>query len=155
MSSVKLTKDFIRYFENKYSINIESELSEYTSNHLVNIYRNNRHKYTTASNNTIMSHVEDASKLFNMPVAKIIGMTRKRECATLRYIIMDFIKVKYGFSQKLIGATFSHRNHSTVSNAIGRIQEFKDIQDPLYLSFYNPIKTIFNYDTQEKDMQGM
>ncbi len=71
---------------------------------------------------TLDQLTEHVSEYYTIPKSEVLGQSRSREYLLPRQIIMYLAKNKLRLSLAKIGQFLGNRNHTTVMNAIGRIQ---------------------------------
>ena len=76
--------------------------------------------------------LETVSKYFSVSVPDMLGESRVREILIPRQIAMYIGKKHVRISYVRLGETFSHRDHTTVMNAVGKIER-KMKEDPQLL----------------------
>ncbi|MFA6992083.1 MAG: chromosomal replication initiator protein DnaA [Candidatus Gracilibacteria bacterium] len=75
--------------------------------------------------------VDVVSQYYKIPSEQIFGLDRHKEIMEPRQVCMYLIKKELGQSYERIGVDFSHRNHTTVINAVNRIE--KQLKKDLHL----------------------
>ena len=65
------------------------------------------------------------AEYYNVTVHDLIGKSRKAIYTLPRHIAMYLIKLKHDIPYKTIGSFFNNRDHSTVLNAIGKIEQLR------------------------------
>lgn len=66
------------------------------------------------------------AEYFNVPIKKMIGISRKAEYLYPRYVAMALLKNHTKLSLKEIGKRFNGRDHSTVIKSLKNVVDFCD-----------------------------
>ncbi|WP_027120524.1 chromosomal replication initiator protein DnaA [Mycoplasmopsis lipofaciens] len=75
------------------------------------------------------SIIEYVSKYYKIPKKEVLGKTRKKEVVLARHIAIYIIRKQLDLSLDEIGRCFGNRDHSTILNAINKIEKDSDNPD--------------------------
>lgn len=97
--------------------------------------------YDDSTYDKIQSVVSD---YYGIKVHDLIGKSRKAMYALPRHIAMYIIKVKYDLPYKTIGSFFNNRDHSTVVNAVDKIESQRKHDMQLNIAIEQLLKKLDN-----------
>ncbi len=81
-----------------------------------------RKRTNAASENNYDKILSVSAEYYSVTVHDLVGTSRKAKYTLPRHIAMYLIKTKYDIPYKTIGSFFSNRDHSTVLNAVEKIE---------------------------------
>ncbi|WP_129687375.1 chromosomal replication initiator protein DnaA, partial [Mycoplasmopsis bovigenitalium] len=106
------------------------------------IQENTNGKYTEAIVNNILSSIANnkervtpdvildyVSKYYKVAKKEIIGKSRKQDIVVARHIAIYIIRTELELPLEKIGKFFGNRDHTTILNAINKIENNKDLTD--------------------------
>ncbi|VEU76603.1 chromosomal replication initiator protein DnaA [Mycoplasmopsis columbina] len=113
----------IRFHKNEIDKNLNSRYSLVTVNNILDTMQKNKENVTAE---TIIDYV---AKHYKISKKDILGKSRKRDIVLARHIAMFVIREQLKFSLEKIASLFGNRDHSTVVNAIRKIEKECDEPD--------------------------
>lgn len=93
---------------------------------------------------TFQDLMEAVSRYFSVSVQDMVGASRVREILVPRQIAMHLGKKYLRLSYVRIGELFSHRDHTTVMNAVGKIEK-QMLNDPQLLREVRALEKELNF----------
>ncbi|WP_051630113.1 chromosomal replication initiator protein DnaA [Mycoplasma simbae] len=109
------------------------------------IAKNANGRYTEAIVNKILSSiasnkeritpesiVEYVAKYYRVSKKDILGKSRLKDIVLARHIAMFIIREEMGISLEKIGQIFGNRDHSTIINAIKKVEASRELTDQTY-----------------------
>lgn len=111
----------VLYYTMINNIQINLETTEEALEPLIKTKKNT----SSLSENNFDKVLSVTAEYYRVSVHDLIGASRKAIYTLPRHIAMYLIKMKYNLPFKTIGSFFSNRDHSTVLNAVTKIEESK------------------------------
>jgi chromosomal replication initiation ATPase DnaA len=127
-----ITLGFVKYIAEKHNINLSQEYGLFVKKHLT--------EKEDAMFSVIIDATAIACEVFRVTPHSLQSHRRGREIVTIRQILYKYLYEECGICYRIIGRFFGNRDHSTVVWGRDRANEFIEMNDFHFLSYWNQIK---------------